>query len=180
MSVVPNHASMQHQIIVYPDYRLANPYQELLYAGIDKAFSIEPTMDWQAALDGATAPFVFHLHWEDRVYRMEDDIAAAHAQAQAFIKALEHFKHKGGKIVWTIHNEAPHDGRFEPVHQALTQALIDLVDLVLVHHPTAMQAVIDRYGFSLNQICLTPHGHYRRVYETFGAGRDATAGKIRY
>ena len=67
---------MRHDVLVFPDYRVANPYQTLLYANVDSGFNVQITADWQAALAQAADPIIFHLHWEDAIYRMAPDIDA--------------------------------------------------------------------------------------------------------
>ena len=76
---------------------------------------------------------VFDLHWEDAVYRNEPTEALARQAAQAFLLALETFLEAGGALVWTLHNEAPHDGRYLELHRELAARLAQLADVVHVH-----------------------------------------------
>jgi len=164
--------STRHQLLVYPDYRDANPYQRLLYGGLDPCFLLDATNDWQAALDGAAEPFAFHLHWEHAIYRLEPDLAAARDKTQRFVDSLDRFKAGGGRFLWTLHNERPHDNRHPEVYEPFCDALWPLVDLLLVHHPTNWLMARDRSGLPNERIVMLPHGHYTACYATLGAGRD--------
>lgn len=162
----------QHQVIVYPDYCAANPYQRLLYNGLAPTFRAEITNDWYEVINAANDPFLLHLHWEDAIYRMQEDADAARSRAQHFVDTVERFKDRGGQLIWTVHNEQPHDGRYIEVHQALCEAIEPLVDLFLIHHPTAYLRIKERKGLSDSRLALLPHGNYCDEYSRLGPGRD--------
>lgn len=162
---------MRHDVLVFPDYRVANPYQTLLYANVDSGFNVQITADWQAALAQAADPIIFHLHWEDAIYRMAPDIDAAHARAVAFVEAIDALKRRGGQFLWTIHNVRPHDGRYLAVHDALREALLPLADLILVHHPEALRIMREELDLPPAGCTVLPHGNYCAVYPRLGPGR---------
>ena len=163
------------RVFVFPDYRHANPYQRLLYGPLETRFDVR-FLPWRTSLPEGRAPVeptVFHLHWEDAVYRDEADEAAAARVAQSFIEAVETQQAAGVPIFWTAHNEQPHDGRYAPVHQELAAAMGRLADMVIVHHPSAAQAIAGRHGLEPERIAIVPHGHYRDVHTPLGLGRQA-------
>ena len=163
------------RLFSYPDYRHANPYQQLLYRGLSNRYTIH-YIDWRGALAAAQAaaePSIFHLHWEDAIYRMQPDEAAATAEAQAFLVALETAKAAGMPFLWTVHNEQPHDGRYAALHGQLADALSVLADWVIVHHPSAAEAVAKRYNLPAERLAIVPHGHYRDIHSPLAGDRDA-------
>lgn len=162
---------MAHSLVFFPDYRSANPYQRLLYEHAGRALYPEAGTIAQALARQRQAPFgrvIFHLHWEDAVYRNEPSEAAAWAAAQTFLSQLELFLDRGGQLVWTVHNVAPHDGRYLPVHRALRDKLRPLADLVHVHNWTGVAFVRDRLGIDPARVALVPHGSYQPLHPVLG------------
>lgn len=166
---------MPHSLLFFPDYRAANPYQTLMYshtapelhpraASIDEALAIRHL---QAPDDG----MLFHLHWEDAVYRHEPDEPSARAAARAFLDKLETFQEGGGAVLWTIHNEAPHEARWPDLHHELRHALARLADLVHVHSTAGLAWAMDGLGIEPRRLVLAAHGNYRPLFHPLGAER---------
>ena len=159
---------MQHCLIYFPDYAHANPYQAMLYASIDGAFSARPgtIADAQQPLERASWPerTIFHLHWEDAIYRHLPSATAALEECQSFLDRAEQFIHDGGLFVWTIHNRAPHDGCHLEVHKELCAKLATLAQLIHVHsYSAAVELARDR-RLDLSKIAVIPHGNYAPIY----------------
>ncbi len=163
------------RLFIHPDYRHANPYQQLLYRGLSNRYTIH-YLDWRTALaavrDGAE-PTIFHLHWEDAIYRMQPDNVAAAAEAQAFLTALETAQAAGMPFLWTMHNEQPHDGRYGALHSEFAAALATLADWVIVHHPSAAEAATRRLGVPADRLAIVPHGHYRDIHSPLAGDNSA-------
>jgi glycosyltransferase involved in cell wall biosynthesis len=159
---------MAHDLIFFPDYRVANPYQRLLYGHAGTELHPRPGTVTDALTllrrKGDGSRVIFHLHWEDAAYRNEADEAQAWAAAQAFLSELELFADAGGRILWTLHNTASHDGRWLDVHEALVGRLPQLVDLVHVHSHAAAAWAADRLGVDPARIAIVPHGNYLPLY----------------
>jgi glycosyltransferase involved in cell wall biosynthesis len=168
---------MRHRLLFHPDYRTANPYQTLLYDQLDPAFQVTAG-DVDAARSALrSAPWgsrvVFHLHWEDALYRMAPDEASARAQADAFVEAMGAFRDAGGILVWTLHNAQPHDDRWLAVHADLVRTLASACDLALVHGPTAAGWAVRERGIDPHRLAIVPHGHYRLVHRPRPESRAA-------
>ncbi|MDW8340407.1 MAG: glycosyltransferase [Geminicoccaceae bacterium] len=156
---------MPHRLVFFPDYRGANPYQSLLYAHSAEELYPEPGSIAEAiAVRRRQAPeeaTIFHLHWEDAVYRNEPDEASARTAAERFAAELERFVDSGGTVLWTLHNEIPHDDRFPSVRAALRAVLVRLVDLVHVHGLAGVRFARDELGIGPERLAVVPHGNYR-------------------
>jgi beta-1,4-mannosyltransferase len=155
---------MADELVFFPDYRTANPYQRLLYDHAGAWLHPRPgsVEDALAALRRKVPGerVVFHLHWEDAAYRNEPDEPAAWAAAQAFLDGLETFADAGGRVLWTLHNAAPHDGRCAAVHGALVDRLPALADLVHVHSRAGAAWAVGRLGIAPERVAVVPHGSY--------------------
>jgi glycosyltransferase involved in cell wall biosynthesis len=159
---------MQHSLIYFPDYAHANPYQTMLYASIDGAFSARAgtIVDALDALSRADWPqrTVFHLHWEDAVYRHLPSADAALLESQRFLDRTEQFIHDGGLFVWTIHNRAPHDGRYLGVHEELCAKLAALAHQIHVHSYSAGAELARDRRLDPTKLAVIPHGNYAPIF----------------
>jgi glycosyltransferase involved in cell wall biosynthesis len=159
---------MTSLLVFCPDYRSANPYQTLLYEHAGRELYPRPGSIAEAlALQRQRrlgARVIFHLHWEDGIYRNEPTEAAAWQAAQAFLADLEALLDAGGHLVWTLHNEQPHDGRYLPVHKALCEKLGLLADVVHVHSLAASAFARSRLRIDPGRLALIHHGSYTTLY----------------
>jgi glycosyltransferase involved in cell wall biosynthesis len=156
---------MPHQLVFFPDYQAANPYQTLLYAHSAPELHARPASVAEAlalrARQGPEDGLLFHLHWEDAAYRNEPDAAAAAAAAERFVADLERLVDSGAGLLWTVHNEAPHDDRFPEVQARLRPALVALADRVHLHSLAAAGWARDALGVPPERLVVVPHGNYR-------------------
>lgn len=163
------------RIVFYKDYRRYNPYQHLLYMALP-GFLAEPGEIAQAELALASGPTAFHLNWEEAIYRDAPDAAAAQEIITGFLAALERFCAQGGKLIWTLHNETPHEDRFPAQYRAFARRIAELCDLCIVHSAQAGAMACDGYGLAPERLCAVPHGGYHALYPATasrGAARKA-------
>ena len=168
---------MQHWLIYFPDYAHANPYQTMLYASIDGLFSAKPgtITDALAALRQTDWPqrTIFHLHWEDAIYRHLPSAAAALEECQRFLEQAEEFIGAGGLFVWTIHNRAPHDGRYLEVYGELCAKLALLAQQIHLHSYSAAAELARERRLDRSRLAVIPHGNYLPVFTRRRAAAEA-------
>jgi glycosyltransferase involved in cell wall biosynthesis len=169
---------MQHCLIYYPDYAHANPYQAMLYASIDGAFPARAgtIADALEALRRADWPqrTIFHVHWEDAIYRHLPSADAALEECQKFLELAERFIHDGGLLVWTIHNRAPHDRRYLEVHRQLCAKLAILAQQIHVHSYAAGAEMVRDRQLDRTKVAVIPHGNYAPIYRRRRLARRAS------
>ena len=150
-------------VVVYPDYRPSNPYQTLSYTELANRCSVRygniDTALRRLRHVGDTRHIVFHLHWEDAVYR-DNPPEEAWRLARRFIATCETFTDHGGHVVWTIHNEAPHDGMLGDVHAWIVARLARLAQKVCFHCQSAADHIAPKWQISPEQVVIAPHGNY--------------------
>jgi beta-1,4-mannosyltransferase len=174
---------MQHTIIYFPDYVHANPYQSLLYSGIDVVFRSQSGSIEDALLKLRRQAWdnrvIFHLHWEDAIYRHLPSEDEALGECQRFLDQLESFLDEGGLFVWTVHNRAPHDGRYLEVHRQLCHKLGRLADQIHLHSHVAIEELEQDRQLDHDRITVIPHGNYRPLFPNPGrlAPTEAEAGR---
>jgi beta-1,4-mannosyltransferase len=174
---------MQHTIVYFPDYVHANPYQSLLYSGIDAVFHSQSGSIDDARLKLRRQAWdnriIFHLHWEDAIYRHLPSEDEALGECQRFLDQLEGFIDDGGLFLWTVHNRAPHDGRYLDVHRELCEKLGQLADQIHLHSHVALEELEQHRQLDRDRITIIPHGNYRPLFPNPGrlAPTEAEAGR---
>jgi len=103
---------------------------------------------------------ILHVHWPEALYRWASRKPVDQA-AQETIARFIALRSVGVKIVWTVHNLAPHEYMDDPVDQGVYSALAQLADVIAHHCPYSVEALHKRYGAPAHAIeVIIPHGHY--------------------
>ncbi|MDH3661876.1 MAG: glycosyltransferase [Alphaproteobacteria bacterium] len=158
-----------HQLIFYPDYRRANPYQTLLYQHVDPAFAVRsgtieearPLLGLKGRREGEV---IFHLHWEDSVLRSIKNADEARKAAQRFTADLDRFVEADGRLIWTKHNLRPHDFMHADLAEEISAVVAANAEAIIVHSPAAIHAVGEHYRIDRKRFSLQVHGNYRGHY----------------
>ena len=171
--------------LFWPDYSGENPFQHMVRRAFPAGWEVRPGgLDLAlAALEHAHGPVVFHLHWEDAIYRDAADQAAAEALVDGFIGGLDLFLARGGRLLWTVHNDGPHEPRFGALDGRLRLALAARAHAVHMHSAVAAEQMAPPLGLSPAQVVVTPlggfSGHYpddasrESARRYFGIGAEA-------
>lgn len=70
------------------------------------------------------------------------------------------FKKLGGTIVWTLHNEFPHDQKYLGLHRYLHKKMAQWSDALHVHCKTAVAKMSPRLNAPVEKFNLVPHPEY--------------------
>ncbi len=144
-----------------------NPYNRLLYLSADQRYVMIPGAIRDAMNAVSSQPrAILHLHWEEGFVRWQTDADAAAAAADATLAALRAFVAAGGRIVWTVHNELPHELDFPEAFMRLRIGIAALADRVLVHNRAAMGIIRAQCALDPAKLVLLPHPSYLGIYET--------------
>src|SRR5579862_3076688 len=73
-------------------------------------------------------------------------------------------KASGCRLVWTVHNELPHESSWPALHRKVQTALGWLADVVILHSQAAALQMSDRLRLPEKEIRVIPHGHVRDFY----------------
>lgn len=149
--------------------RLLNPYLRIVFGA--------PAFAEGAVLASVAAVFLhgdvrnLHLHWPEyplhgRLARRSE--AAAEAAYGLLVAAADRARRRGGRVVWTAHNLAPHG--FPAPHSAevwhrWAPRLLARVDTVVAMSDAGAGAVRATLpAVAQARFVLIPHPHYRAVY----------------
>lgn len=146
----------------YPDLTRFNPYQRLLYQGLEDQ-GVRVTSGLPAEQAVTEKKSVLHLHWIDRIYKGIADEHTAHLRVDAFLSYLSRIKACGAKVFWTIHNEEPHENRFPSAYTLLRDGVCKLSNILFVHHESHIE-ILGWLAPYRQKVKVLPHGNYKGVY----------------
>ncbi len=139
-----------------------NPYNALLYRELQK-LGVEVGEYHHAKAIQGQADLV-HFHWPDG-YINQTGLAKTWQRILllAFMVCL--LKLKGSKLVWTVHNTAPHDAIRPRLSALFMHWFIRRCDGFIFMSEANKAAFYQRYRPSeASRYAIIPHGHYRNCY----------------
>lgn len=66
----------------------------------------------------------------------------------------------GGNVIWTVHNHAPHHGKYPKLNRQIRQLFASRCRLMLVHSEAAREAVLSRFSVPKEKVQIVKHPHY--------------------
>ena len=154
-----------------------NPYQRLLTAALrEQGIEVRDGVRIRSSslTKVANEVDVIHLHWLEYAVLAprHGGIAAARfaLSVAAFAAALRRLRRRGVRIVWTVHNLAPHQPRFPRLQRLLTRSTARAVDSLVVHSEHAA-GELARHGLARAPVVVAPHGNYVDAYPPPAGGR---------
>ena len=162
-----NRSGRRRVVHVAPFYR-GNPYQAMLYAGMDEIDAvIVPVVEVTEHLASrakAVQPGLFHLHWTNPIVQPADSEAEARNRLDAFVAALDAFAAAGGKLIWTIHNVIPHDARYHDLEIELANEILHHADLVHLLSKETLDLVDGVYDVDPERVVIVEHNSFVGIY----------------
>lgn len=173
------------RVLHFPDWRGANPYQQLLAdalakRGVDVAF---------ATYAGALLPLwrnlyrhgadVLHVHWISDIVGTNEANPLKYALKQIVFRldlALVRLRLRN-RIVWTVHNLTAHENRHPEGDLGARTHLARRARSLVVHCPSATEMVSKTYGVAAERITTVPQGNYIESYPNV-AGRDESRRRL--
>ena len=160
MALVPAHPM---KVYCYPVDR-GSAYVPLLFDGIQDAY--QPIFRQDGSLRNAIDDLdagelvIVHVHWEEFVLRECRSEVEADAAASAFASELAAVQERGGPIVWTVHNELPHEIPYHRQFFALRAALARYADVVLLHNANSRDVLAKQVAIDPSRLRQLPHPSY--------------------
>ena len=159
---------MQHSILYFPDELPANPYQSLLYSGLDAGFHAQSGSLEDACVrlqrQARDSRVIFHLHWQAAIYRDLPSEGEALGACQRFLEQLEGFQDDGGLVLWTVHQLAPAEGPHRAVHRELGAKLASLADQIHLDSYGALEELERECPLDRDKVTVIPQGNYRQLF----------------
>lgn len=159
---------MVRTVINYVIYR-NNPYHQLLYRAIDQRYEAKRgAVDDAIAAQrraGPSAPQLFHVHWEEHALKPAKTLAEAYAATDYVLEAIDTFRDLGGKVVWTVHNETPHELEHLDAFLKMRRGLIERADRICVHNLRSIEVLAGQGPSASERFYFLPHPSYAGIYE---------------
>jgi glycosyltransferase involved in cell wall biosynthesis len=145
----------------WPGPSYLNPYHALLYQDARLACDIAPgDLAAADALLPSDRPVVFHLHWLNDILAQATDAADASARTGAFLAALDRFRAKGGRFLWTMHNLVSHDCRWPEAEIALSAAMANRADAIHIHSARSLPEITALFPLPPDRLHVSPLGRF--------------------
>jgi glycosyltransferase involved in cell wall biosynthesis len=174
---VPLDAPRPPTVAFSPDYRVTNPYQDLLAAALPAAGVRTVPTDSPMALvrTGAVDPrqLVHHQHWTATILGPATSRREAERRCEDHLAELDELRRLGGRVLWTIHNALPHECSFPDVERRLQQGIADRADAIHVMCAETRDLVADVVRLPPDRTHVLPHGSYVDVYPNVVDPRQA-------
>lgn len=140
-----------------PDYRHENPYQTLLAGALcDKGWFAEyPRRLRSLALRVVRAPWrptAVHVHWPE-------PFGQRWRAAIALVAILLVLRLLGGRVVYTVHNLAPHDRKEEPAGRWLRRWLLRTANVICMSEASKAEVLSEA-----TRVTCIPHGEMASAY----------------
>jgi glycosyltransferase involved in cell wall biosynthesis len=147
----------------------------MMYADVHHDFEITYASSGVAAELAKRERVIFHLHWEDAVFRtVRPD--CAHLVMAEFVSSIDRLRRQGGRFVWTMHNLEPHDVVDRDLSAAFAQQLMARADLIHVHSVWAGQR-LRPFVPATTPIVVVEHPSYVGCYP-LGASRAEARSRL--
>lgn len=148
----------------------ANPFVTSLAASVESGAKVV-YFSWPDALLGKYD--LVHLHWPEDLFRARRKTVRA-LKYVLFILLAARLKMCHTPVIWTVHNNAPHEGvsRFE--------SMLLKVCMSLVTKRVFMTAAQRKMFGDTEQDLVIRHGHYRESYPSANAERRHGEGSFLY
>lgn len=139
-----------------------NPYNALLYRELQQLKVTVEEYRHSAALKNHAD--IAHFHWPDGDINRPSLGKSLQRMLLLFIMVYT-LKSRGTKIVWTVHNTAPHDARRPQLSKMFMRWFARRCDGFIFMSEANRDTFFQKYETSpTSQHTIIPHGHYRSCY----------------
>lgn len=149
-------------LMVYSPPNADNPYQTLFYSGFNRTIVAPAAAEKFLRYQILGISKLLHVHWDEDFLRKKDP-----QQARNVRNSLIEFKQKNGKVIWTVHNQMPHeiDSAEEREHFLSNRAFMcEMADAIHVHSEYAKQYLLNTFAVQEEKIAVIPHPSYVEWY----------------
>lgn len=163
-------ARRRPRVSFFPEYRITNPYQDMLYAALaDERVAHVPIENIRRylrecleaeRLDGE----VLHVHWTGTILQGLPGPHEAWLSLQHLMRSMDEFIARGGTLAWTVHNVLPHEVRHRTAEIELCRYLARTAHFIHVMSDVTMDAVRPYYELPPERTHVIGHSSYIDVY----------------
>ncbi|PVG82642.1 hypothetical protein DDE18_09710 [Nocardioides gansuensis] len=160
----------------FPDYNSANPYQGMLFAGLDTVdaypVAVTDVIDHLDRRAVSAVPGTLNIHWTTPILQYATGPFRAALELDRFSAALHRFRGAGGRLVWTLHNVLPHEARLVWAETELAQLLADRADAIHALSAITARQASEVLRLDPRRVVVIEHSSYLGCYPDW-ISRDA-------
>src|SRR5690554_5553746 len=147
------------EVIMYAPKDFFNPYQTLIYSNFN-AYVTPVSIDRIMRYKKLGISRVLHVHWDEYLFRGDTEHVARVKDT------IKEFKQGGGKIIWTVHNQLPHEITEIEKQKFLNnrEFIINYSDLIHVHSDYAGNYLQEDFQVPSKKIFKISHPSYLGWY----------------
>ncbi|MBK1987108.1 glycosyltransferase family 4 protein [Sphaerospermopsis aphanizomenoides BCCUSP55] len=169
--MIPNNSSIKPlRVLMMPDYRIINPYQELLSKSLEPQganvifpFGYRRIFPIFRAIKNSKHIDILHLHWLTPYLKGENILIKLVYGIKLLIDIML-VKSANVKIVWTIHNHVSHDSQFPRLEKNIQKIIFKVADKIIFHSFSALSEFSEIYHINEQKAAVIPIGNYRNIY----------------
>ncbi len=152
----------------YPDWSADNPYLNLMTLEVrargHRVVGLGTGQGSFRRTDELSRGDVFHLHWTSPIIQRSPGEDAARLAFQEFRALLDGFVRRGVRIVWTIHNQLPHELVYRALEIDVYRLLAEHADLIHVMAPQTADMLRGIAELPADRVRMIPHPSFAGVY----------------
>jgi beta-1,4-mannosyltransferase len=155
------------RVLVFPAWE-DNPYLNLMslapraagfeFKGVTTASSLH------AASSDLGARDVLHVHWTSPLLQREKNEAAAMKALDSFERLVHELQAKDVRLVWTVHNQLPHELAYRDAEIRLYRVLASRADVIHIMSPGTPKVLATICELPLRRVVEIPHPSYVGIY----------------
>lgn len=148
------------KVVMYAPKDFFNPYQTLIYSEFTSyvtPISVDRIMRYKKI--GISD--VLHLHWDEHLFRGDE------VYVERVKSIIKKFKQEGGKVIWTVHNQMPHEITEIEKQKFLNDRKFIIIhsDLIHVHSDYAVNYLQEDFQVPPQKIFKISHPSYLGWYD---------------
>jgi beta-1,4-mannosyltransferase len=149
-----------------------NPYTTVLYRAVEAAGHHVAEYRLDRALTGRWD--IVHVHWPESVFN--HSLVEALPTTEALLLGLRGARHRGAKVLWTVHNLVAHERRHPRAEQAFRRRFFTQLDGIIGLTKSGLAAARETHP-ALQALpgWVVPHPHYRGQYPDSMSRSEARA-----
>ncbi|NER03541.1 MAG: glycosyltransferase family 4 protein [Okeania sp. SIO3C4] len=153
------------RIIAWPAFKTKykNPYNWLLYSQLVQQGLTVTEFSFGKLLGQQYD--IFHLHWPTETIVRHPNLVVASLRAMSMLLCIDWVRARGTKVIWTIHDQYPHNLLHPKLARWFQSEFIKRVDGCISHCQVSKELAESTFPrLSDRPHAIIPHGHYREVY----------------
>lgn len=149
-------------LMAYTPANFDNPYQTLFYSGFSKTIVAPTSPDKFLRYQKLGLSKLLHVHWDEGF--LNNKVPQVSKQVR---DSLVEYKKNGGKIIWTVHNEVPHEIESSEEREYFLNNrafMCEMADVIHLHSNYAKQYLLKTFEVKKNKMVVIPHPSYLEWY----------------